>query len=228
MTYNDFYGKIKNEPLKRFRGEKVKHLKRKLKSALIILVICLIAFIGFSKAGILFSVSGGDVITVSTTKKTFEPNMYVASVGVLSDIVKEDVTTTVSTTKSVTVTTKTVTKTTAIVQETTTTSSTWDGPVLTKSKGVVEGPSGKETYYNLNMNGVIKIMRNAGFSEEEYPYWVREDGVKMLGNYVMVAANLSLRPRGSIIQSSLGDAIVCDTGSFAHSNQTQLDIAVTW
>ena len=58
----------------------MKHLRKKLKGALLILVICLIAFISFSKAGILFSVSGGDVITVSTTKKTFEPNMYVASV----------------------------------------------------------------------------------------------------------------------------------------------------
>ena len=68
----------------------MKHLRKKLKGALLILVICLIAFIGFSKAGILFSVSGGDVITVSTTKKTFEPNMYVASVGMLGNSNKEE------------------------------------------------------------------------------------------------------------------------------------------
>lgn len=202
----------------------MKHLRKKLKGALLILVICLIAFISFSKAGILFSVSGGDVITVSTTKKTFEPNMYVASVGALTNINKEETTTVVTTTK----TTTTIKTTTSSVVTTTVVTNSWDGPVLTKSKGVVEGPSGKETYYNLNMNGVVKIMRNAGFSEEEYPYWVREDGVKMLGNYVMVAANLEIRPRGSIIPSSLGDAIVCDTGGFAHSNPTQLDIAVTW
>lgn len=203
----------------------MKHLRKKLKGALLVLVICLIAFIGFSKAGILFSVSGGDVITVSTTKKTFEPNMYVASVGSLTNVNKEEITTTTAVT---TIKTTTIITTTTTKPVTTTVASTWDGPVLTKSKGVVNGPSGKETYYNLNMNGVVKIMRNAGFSEEEYPYWVREDGVKMLGNYVMVAANLNLRPRGSIVQSSLGDAIVCDTGGFAHSNPTQLDIAVTW
>ena len=50
----------------------------------------------------------------------------------------------------------------------------------------------------------------------------------MLGSYVMVAANYEIRPKGTIIQSSLGYAIVCDTGGFARSNPTQLDIAVSW
>ncbi len=109
-----------------------------------------------------------------------------------------------------------------------TTTPSYSGGCLTPSAGVFDGPSGKETYYNLPMEGVVNIMRNAGFSEEEYPYWVRDDGVKMLGPYVMVAADLSIRPRGSLIESSLGTAIVCDTGGFAASNPTQLDIAVTW
>lgn len=104
----------------------------------------------------------------------------------------------------------------------------WDGPVLTKSKGVNYGPSGKETYYNLPMGGVIRIMRNIGFSEAEYPYWVRDDGVKMLGDFVIVAADLRTHPRGSIVDCSLGRAIVCDTGGFARSNPAQLDIAVSW
>lgn len=104
----------------------------------------------------------------------------------------------------------------------------WQGEVLNARNGVVQGPSGKETYYNLPMDGVIKIMRNLGYSEEEYPYWIRDDGVKMFGPYVMCAANLELRPRGTIIETSLGTAIVCDTGSFAEKNPTQLDIAVDW
>lgn len=104
----------------------------------------------------------------------------------------------------------------------------YDGPVLNSRIGTIEGPSGKETYYNLPMSGVISIMRNAGFSEEEYPYWVRDDGCKMLGNYIMVAADLSIRPRGSIIETSLGTALVCDTGSFVNYNATQIDIAVNW
>lgn len=104
----------------------------------------------------------------------------------------------------------------------------WAGSKLTKSKGVNYGPSGKETYYNLPMGGVIRIMRNKGFSETEYPYWVRSDGVKMLSDYVMCAANLSVHPRGSIVQTSLGLGIVCDTGGFAKRNIYQLDIATTW
>ena len=99
---------------------------------------------------------------------------------------------------------------------------------LTPSAGVFDGPSGKETYYNLNMSGVISIMRGMGYTEEEYPYWVREDGCKMFGPYIMVAANLSIRPKGTILPCSLGTAIVVDTGGFAASNPTQLDIATSW
>lgn len=102
---------------------------------------------------------------------------------------------------------------------------TWNGSVLTPSAGVNYGPSGKETYYNLNMSGVISIMRGMGYTGE---YWVRNDGCKMLGNYIMVAANLSVHPRGSLVETSLGTGIVCDTGGFAAGNPNQLDIATTW
>lgn len=103
-----------------------------------------------------------------------------------------------------------------------TASSGWNGSVLTRAGGVNQGPSGKETYYNLNMAGVVSIMRNMGNTDE---YWVRDDGVKMLGDYVMVAADLETHPRGSIVESSLGEAIVVDTGSL---EKEQLDIAVAW
>lgn len=101
----------------------------------------------------------------------------------------------------------------------------WNGSVLSKRSGVNYGPSGKETYYNLNMNGVVNIMRGMGNYDE---YWVRNDGCKMLGNYIMVAANLSVHPRGSLVETSLGTGIVCDTGSFASGNPNQIDIATTW
>lgn len=106
-----------------------------------------------------------------------------------------------------------------------------NGPMddhLTKYKGKFNGPSGLETYYNLNMNKIVIIMRSEGYDEEAYPYWIRDDGVKMLGPYVMVAAAFSIRPRGTIVETSLGTGIVCDTGTFASSNPTQLDIAVSW
>lgn len=104
-------------------------------------------------------------------------------------------------------------------------SSGWSGTVLNRSNGVVYGPTGKETYYNLDMSGVVDYMRQQGNTGT---YWVRDDGVKMLGDYVIVAANTDKYPKGTIVDSSLGKAIVCDTGDFASSNSDQLDIAVAW
>lgn len=104
----------------------------------------------------------------------------------------------------------------------------YSGQVLTPAAGRINGPSGQETYYNLPMEGVIRNMRDLGFDEVNYPYAVRSDGVKTLGGYVMVAANLAIRPKGTIVATSLGAGIVCDTGGFALVNPTQLDIAVAW
>lgn len=99
---------------------------------------------------------------------------------------------------------------------------------LNAFNGVCNGPSGKETYYNLPMSGVVRIMRQKGYDEQSYPYWVRDDGVKMFGDYIMVAADLSTRPKGTILECSLGTAMVVDTGEFVNTNPMQLDIAVTW
>ena len=100
---------------------------------------------------------------------------------------------------------------------------TWNGSVLTRAAGVNKGPSGMETYYNLNMSGVVSIMRSMGNKDK---YWVRSDGVKMLGDYVMVGADFRKHPRGSIVETSLGKGIVCDTGYFKYKKQ--FDIATAW
>ena len=96
---------------------------------------------------------------------------------------------------------------------------------LTPSAGRVMGPTNVETYYNLPMSRVVKSMRNRGYTEEEYPYWEREDGCKMLGEYIMVAADLDLHPKGTIVETSLGAGMVCDTGEFT---EDIYDIAVNW
>ena len=101
----------------------------------------------------------------------------------------------------------------------------WEGPVLNSVIGTVEGPSGKETYFRRDMSYVIQLMEEAGY---DMGYWVRDDGVKMYGEYVMCAANLDIRPKGTILETSLGTGIVCDTGEFAVYNPYQIDIAVTW
>ena len=101
----------------------------------------------------------------------------------------------------------------------------WNGVPLSKRAGSIMGPSGKETYYNLKMDRVVQIMHNMGFEGE---YWIRADGAKMLGPYIMVAAHLGIRPKGTLVETSMGLGVVCDTGTFAIYNPTQIDIAVNW
>lgn len=169
-------------------------------------------------------------IIVEETMKTIEkPTTEMTEATTVATTVEDTVkATTVATTTSTTVETTTATTVATTKAETVeeTVDQSWDGPVLNRINGTVKGPSGKETYYNLNMSKVVSIMRRLGY--EDYEYWVREDGVKMFGPYVMCAANLKIRPKGSIVETSLGTAIVCDTGSFAKTNPYQLDIAVSW
>ena len=106
--------------------------------------------------------------------------------------------------------------------------SVWRGAILTAQAGTIQGPSGKETYYNLPMQGVVNRMRQLGYDAENYPYYIREDGAKCLGPYILCAASLEIRPIGTILETSRGKAIVADTGSFARSNPTQIDLAMQW
>lgn len=112
------------------------------------------------------------------------------------------------------------------------------GSCLTRSGGVYWYGDQKETWYNLDMSGIVSSIQNRGWLwndiAEEYKqnvegeYWIRDDGCKMLGNYIMVAANLSVHPRGSLVETSLGTGVVVDTGGFAANNPLQIDIAVNW
>ena len=82
-----------------------------------------------------------------------------------------------------------------------------------------------EKYYNLSMQRVVKRAQNMGIPCE---YWVRDDGAKMFGRYVMIAANWKIRPLGTIIETSLGWSIVVDTGTFVEGYPYGVDIAVDW
>ena len=66
-----------------------------------------------------------------------------------------------------------------------------------------------ETYYDLPMEGLVDMVHALGI---EGTYWVREDGVKMWDDYVIVAADFDYEPRGTITETSLGTGIVLDTG----------------
>jgi len=112
----------------------------------------------------------------------------------------------------------------------------YDGVTLNSYDGIVtSGPSGgKETYYDADciskygMDKVVEYMRDLGYNEEDYPYYIREDGVRMFGRYVMVAANVDIYPKGTLVETSLGVGIVCDACEAADENIYQLDIAVNW
>ena len=102
----------------------------------------------------------------------------------------------------------------------------WSGEVLNNANGKVYGPSGYETYYNLPMYGCVRIMNNLGYYGT---VWTRSDGVKMWDQYVMVAADLSIHPKGSLVETTLGTGIVVDTGGFiTNGSGVSLDIAVAW
>lgn len=95
---------------------------------------------------------------------------------------------------------------------------------LTKTLGRVQGPQEEETYYNLPMDKVIEKMRELGYTESDYPYYIREDGVKMLGDFAITAADLNIYPRGTVVQTSLGQGLVCDKCETPNT----IDIAVEW
>lgn len=96
---------------------------------------------------------------------------------------------------------------------------------LTARGGVNNYEGHRESYYNLDMSRVVNTAQNNGIQGE---YWVRDDGVKMLGDYVIVSANQGLYPYGSTVETSLGTGIVIDTGSFINTYPEGYDIATDW
>ena len=101
-----------------------------------------------------------------------------------------------------------------------------EASVLTKKGGVNYFNGHKETYYNLNMKRICAKAKKKGVPGE---YWVSENGLKMYGEFVIVAADFNTHPYGSVVLTSLNvPGIVLDTGAFAKTNPEQIDIAVNW
>ena len=97
----------------------------------------------------------------------------------------------------------------------------WEGTCLNEYDGVNRGPSGKETWYNLNMSTIVSVLHSKGYEGE---YWIRSDGVKMFGRYILCAADYSTYSYGTIVETSLGTGIIADTGCA----RGVVDIAVAW
>lgn len=85
-----------------------------------------------------------------------------------------------------------------------------------------------DAYYNTGN----PIMSDSQFDQllDELKEWEDETGIVLSNSPTqnVGAANLDVYPRGSLVETSLGTAIVVDTGGFADSDPYQIDIAVTW
>jgi len=103
-----------------------------------------------------------------------------------------------------------------------------DGGGLTANKGAQyftdsKGVSHRETYYDLNMNVVMRSCGQGGY------YSVRPDGAKVdRQGYIIIAANYSNYPKCSLVETSLGTGKVYDTGGFAARHPHGFDLATDW
>lgn len=94
--------------------------------------------------------------------------------------------------------------------------------ILTATLGRITYSNHTETWYDLPMLKVVQNAQEAGIPCE---YWVRDDGVKMFGPWVIVAAHPS-KIRYTFVETSLGTGIILDTHT---KDETELyDIATTW
>ena len=94
--------------------------------------------------------------------------------------------------------------------------------ILTAALGRITYNGHTETWYDLPMNKVIQRSQDAGIPCE---YWIRDDGVKMFGQWVIVAAHPKVT-RYTLVETSLGQGIVLDRHT---SGQEDLyDIATVW
>lgn len=99
--------------------------------------------------------------------------------------------------------------------------------VLNKRMGVNYFNGQKETYYNLRMTGVIRLLDDMGIPHGEY--WIRDDGAKMLGEYIMLATDTNRIPKGTVWETSLGTGMIVDHCSGSESYPgVWIDVAVNW
>ena len=116
----------------------MKQFNRKLRGALFICIVCLIAFIGFSRAGLIFSDKNLKVVTVTATERRFDSNRYVAAMKEYSKVEEGETTTTPITTTSTSQVTTTVPTTKQVTQESTENNVQEDTSLAFEGKSVLE------------------------------------------------------------------------------------------
>ena len=95
--------------------------------------------------------------------------------------------------------------------------------ILTATLGRITFNGHYETWYNLDMKNIVTKAHNEGFDGE---YWVRSDGCKMLGEFIICAGHQSRY--GEAVETSRGTGLILDTGDFAKTEPTTIDIATNW
>lgn len=95
--------------------------------------------------------------------------------------------------------------------------------MLTAALGRITFNGHEETWYNLPMQKVIENAATNGITGD---YWERADGCKMIGHFIICAG--AQDRYGEIVETSRGLGIIIDTGDFAKTNPTAIDMAVTW
>lgn len=115
----------------------------------------------------------------------------------------------------------------------------WESNYLTAPAGFIkyvgeDGRLTKETWCNLNPNNLAKLMREQHGIELDF--WIREDGVYMYGDYVMVAADIPHMDgtqqeaeyrKGDLVQTSLGTGMVvdlCGMAELTRKGNTDVDV----
>lgn len=94
--------------------------------------------------------------------------------------------------------------------------------ILTASLGRISYNGHTETWYDKPMNRVVGRAQMIGIPAD---YWIRDDGVKMYGPWVIVASHPSVT-RYSLVETSLGKGIVLDRHTCQDAEL--IDIATDW
>lgn len=95
--------------------------------------------------------------------------------------------------------------------------------ILTAKLGRIPFNGHIETWYNLPMTKVVeRTDEQLGLSDM---YWIRDDGCKMYGPWIIVAADPSVT-RYTIVETSRGTGIVLDTQTTGDADI--FDLAVEW
>lgn len=97
------------------------------------------------------------------------------------------------------------------------------GVMLTASIGRIQFNGHFETWYNLPMHNIERKAVENGYPDD---FWIRADGCRMIGHYIICAG--AEDRYGEVVETSRGEGLILDTGEFVREYPDAIDLAVTW